>query len=139
MRGKTSLFCFTEIMTGEFYVGILRNHLPEMKRMLGRRWRFQQDNDPKHTSRVARNFLDENLPEVIDWPANSPDLNPIENLWCIVKHNVERRMPANINDLRQYLNEEWEKISNDMLINLIRSMHNRCRMVIDSNGERISY
>jgi len=126
-------------MTGEFYVGILQDRLPEMKRMLGRRWRFQQDNDPKHTSRVAKKFLGENIPEVIDWPANSPDLNPIENLWGIVKNNVKRRMPADIDDLQVYLKEEWEKIAGDTLINLIKSMPNRYQAIIDSNGERIGY
>ena len=78
--GKTSLFCFQEIMTGPFYVEILQKHLPEIQQMLGCVWRFQQDNDPKHTSAVAREFLQANMPEVIDWPSNSPDINPIENL-----------------------------------------------------------
>jgi len=87
--------------------------------MLGHVWRFQQDNDPKHTSRVASEFLRENMPEVIDWPSNSPDLNPIENLWSIVKHNVEKRIPSNISELNQYLVEEWEKTPNSMLSSLI--------------------
>lgn len=139
VKGKTSLFCFTEIMNAEFYVGILRQHHSEIRRMLGRRWRFQQDNDPKHTSRIAKKFLAETFPEVLDWPANSPDLNPIENLWSIVKRNVEKRIPANISELNQYLVEEWEKIPNSMLSNLALSMNRRCQMIIDSNGERINY
>ena len=86
-------------MNAEFYVGILHQHHSEIRRMLGRRWRFQQDNDPKHTSRIAKKFLDETFPEVLDWPANSPDLNPIGS---IVKHNVEKRIPTSISELNQY-------------------------------------
>ncbi|CAB5308525.1 unnamed protein product [Rhizophagus irregularis] len=77
--GKTSLFCFTGIMDAKYYVRILEEQLPEVREMMGNNWRFQQDNDPKHTSRLAKNFLQENVPAVMDWPSNSPDLNPIEN------------------------------------------------------------
>lgn len=137
--GKTSLFCFRRIMNAEFYVEILRNHVPQIDEMLGDDWRFQQDNDPKHTSRLAREFLQNNVPEVIDWPSNSPDLNPIENLWQIVKSNVEKRMPKNLNDLEKFMTEEWNLIPESVILNLVNSMRPRCELIIENNGERIPY
>jgi len=126
-------------MDAKFYVDILRRHTPEINRMLKGKWRFQQDNDPKHTSRLAQAFLQENMPEVMAWPSNSPDLNPIENLWSIVKGNVERRMPKNQDELERFMVEEWENIPDSTLINLVKSMKRRCELVIEKNGERIPY
>jgi len=122
IKGKTSLYCFSEIMDAAFYVDILRRQLPEIEDLFGDEWRFQQDNDPKHTSRLAKNFLQDNMPEVIDWPSNSPDLNPIENLWSIVKRNVEKKMLKNISDLQHFMIEEWNDIPQSTLIGLVRSM-----------------
>ena len=75
----------------------------------------------------------------MDWPSNSPDLNPIENLWSIVKRNVERRMPKNCDELKHFMKEEWHNIPNHVLINLINSMKDRCELIIEKNGERIPY
>lgn len=138
-KGKTSLFCFKEIMDSKFYINILQNHKQEIRELLGNNWRFQQDNDPKHTSKITKKFLNENFPEIIDWPSNSPDLNPIENLWSIVKRNVEMRLPQNFLELEQFMIEEWEKIPNRIIINLIGSMKERCELIIENNGERINY
>ena len=68
---------------------------------------MQQDNDPKHISRVIKQFIVKNSINTIDWPSNSPDLNPIENMWTIIKNNVEKRMPQNINELTKFLAEKW--------------------------------
>src|SRR6266542_4476981 len=96
-KGKTSLFCFTNIMDGQFYVSILQKQLlPAARGMYRRNWHLQQDNNPKHTSRIAKKFIADNSICTIDWPSNSLDLNPIENMWTIIKNNVEKRMPQNI-------------------------------------------
>ncbi len=75
----------------------------------------------------------------MDWPSNSPDLNPIENLWAIVKGNVERRLPKNLSELERFMAEEWRAIPENVLINLAGSMKRRCELIIENNGERISY
>ena len=68
-----------------------------------------------------------------------PGLKSIENLWAIVKKNVEKRMPQNIEDLEQFMKEEWQNIPNSVIINLVDSMSRRCQSVIERNGERINY
>lgn len=73
------------------YTNILKDvMLPHAEEEMPLRWRFQQDNDPKHTSRHCKTWLQQNAIEVLDWPAQSPDLNPIENLWEIVNSKINR-------------------------------------------------
>jgi transposase len=139
VKGKTSLFCFRQIMDAKYYTEILEMRLPEVRSILKGKWRLQQDNDPKHTSRIAKEFLQKNVPTVMDWPSNSPDLNPIENLWAIVKRNVEKRKPKNLSELERFSVEEWNNIPDSLLISLVNSMKQRCREVIERRGERISY
>ncbi|CAF2657659.1 unnamed protein product [Rotaria sp. Silwood2] len=140
IKGQISCHSFRTIMDGRLYVEILQKHLiGGAKKQFGGRWRYQQDNDPKHTSRIAQQFLEDKVPETMDWPSNSPDINPIENLWSILKRRVEKRKPSNIDELDQFLHEEWKKIDLTIINNLVYSMKSRCLAVIDSKGERIDY
>jgi hypothetical protein len=105
----------------------------------GRNWRLQQDNDPKHRSNISKQFIDEHVPQLLDWPSNSPDANPIENIWSIVKHNVEKRKPINTDQLELFLAEEFSNIDIDVVKNCVMSMKKRCLSLIDCKGERIKY
>ena len=121
-------------MDGPYYVRILQEHLLcGARKQFGRQWRFQQDNDPKYTSRVAKEFLDQHVSETIDWPANSPDLAPIGNLRSILKRRVEKRRPKDLDELERILHEELEKIDVSVLNHFIASMKERCLAVISSN------
>ena len=139
-KGKTSLFCFTNIMDGPFYVSILQNQLlPAAQNMYRKGWHLQQDNNLKHISHIAKKFIAENRIHMIDWPSNSPDLNLIKNVWQIIKNNVEKRMPQNVDELARFMVEEWEAIPQEVVNNLISSMKDRCESVLEKNGDRISY
>ena len=68
------------------------------------------DNDPKHTSKVVAKWLKDNKVKVMEWPSQSPDLNPIEHLWAELKKCVLARRPTNLTQLHQLCQEEWAKI-----------------------------
>ena len=128
-------------MDGKFYMEILERHLPEVRNLFQGNWWLQQDNDPKHTSHIAKEFLDNNVPEVMDWPSNSPDLNPIENLWDIVDTQIRKRETQlnNIDELTAIVIQEWNNVSIDTIHNLIESMPWCIRAGIDAKGWHTKY
>ena len=75
-----------------------------------------QDNDPKHTSRLAKAWMKENIPKnQLDWPSQSPDLNPIEKLFGWMKNKLQRKRIASIKELKVHLGALWESITPEFL------------------------
>lgn len=102
---------------------------------------FQQDNDPKHTTSVARSFLTEQGFKLMEWPPQSPDFNPIEHLWFKVKREIySYHEPAKgIHELWERVQREWLKIEPEYCGNLIRSMSSRVKAVIAAKGLQTKY
>ena len=84
-------------------------------------------------------FLGENVPSVMDWPSNSPDLNPIENVCAVIKKRVEKRWPKNIEDLEGMFMEEWARLGREEVNLFLSTMKSRCEGVISANRDHISY
>ncbi len=108
--GVGELHFIDGIMNSQMYCSILKEKMLPSLRALGRRALFQHDNDPKHTSKATVGFLKKNRVKVIQWPSMSPDLNPIEHLWGILKRQVEHHSPSSIQSLKEVILEEWKKI-----------------------------
>ena len=94
-----------------------------------------------HTAKVARDFLNLKKVELLPWPPQSPDLNPIEELWSIVESGLRKHKPgpSNIRELEKMVIEEWESIPEELYRSLISSMPSRIQAVISANGGHTKY
>jgi transposase len=122
-------------MNGERYQEVLTNHLIPFMLIHGITY-FLQDSAPCHTSKRIKDYLSDKPFHVIDWPGNSPDLNPIENCWSYIKDKDIGSVPKLIKELKIL----WtSSISREYFKKLSDSMPSRIQQVIAPKGEATKY
>jgi DDE superfamily endonuclease len=131
-------------MDGDLYLQILKDELQQTLEYYGLNPPdiiFQQDNDPKHTCRKVKNWLEEQEFRTMVWPAQSPDLNPIEHLWGFLKRRlaVHENPPNGIHELWERVQVEWDRIPVEECQKLIESMPRRVQAVIRAKGGYTKY
>ncbi len=135
--GMGSLHVLEGTMNAERYIKVLEQHmLPSRRRLFqGRHCVFQHDNAKPHTAAITTAWLRSRRVRVLNWPACSPDLSPIENIWRIIKRKICQRRPQTLQQLETYIRQEWDQIPTPKLQKLITSMPRRLQTVLKRRGD----
>ena len=128
-------------INGAMYSEIFgENLLPSATKLeMGRGWVFQHDNDPKQMDKGIREWLKKKHNKVMEWPSQSLDLNPIENLWRELKLQMAKRQPRNLKDLESICKEESTKIPPEMCANLVTNYKKLLTSVVANNSFSTKY
>ncbi len=127
-------------MNSEVFRAILSAHIqPNASELIGRRFTVQIDDDPKHTAKATKEFLKGKKWTVMQWPSQSPDLNPIEHAFHLLKTKLKGKCPKNKQELKTVAVEAWQSITRDETQRLVMSMRSRLQAVIDCKGFATKY
>ncbi|GFX69779.1 transposable element Tcb1 transposase [Trichonephila clavipes] len=129
-------------MTGQRYIDeVLLPHVCLIRGAVGDKFVFMDDNATCHRTLAVQDCLDSEGIQRLVWPARSPDLNPIENVWDALGRQVAGRNypPTNKNTLIRALTEEWDKLPQQLLDNVVQSMVRRVECCITLHGGHIPY
>lgn len=121
------------------YLELLSDYLPESFERTGATV-FQQDGAPAHTAKSITTWLDDcRVSFIKDWPGNSPDLNPIENLWHMVKKDLQGKDVSSVPKLEAAIRVSWANTSPQHLHNLATSLPRRLKAVKKRKGHPTKY
>ncbi len=128
--GMGSLQALDATMNAERYIKVLEQPMRPSRQCV-----FQQDNAKPHTAAITTAWLRSRRVQVLNWPACSPDLSPIENIWLIIEQKICQRWPQTLQQLETYIRQEWNQIPTPKLQKLITSMPRRLQTVLKRRGD----
>lgn len=134
--GNMDQVLYQQILT-EDLISTMKEYKMDAKKTI-----FQHDNDPKHTAKSIKEWLSKQGFDVMKWPAQSPDLNPIENIWALLKSRLYshyERPPNGMLEHWERAADIWYNISKEECQKYIETMHKRCKAVIKAKGYWTKY
>ena len=128
-KGPGRLIIIEGMMNSDKYKATLQSRLlPVLERLVDGDCIFQQGLAPYHTSKKMCTFFEEKNITILDWPGNSPDLNPIKNLWAIIKRRIEKTDCSTVQKLVSAIIRTW--YHDDKVVKM-------CSTLVDSTPKRV--
>ena len=141
IKGPTKIVPYTGTIKAPNYIEMIDKVIPDINKMLGKKnWTWVQDGAKPHIAKVTLAHLRDNVPKFIpkeDWPANSPDINPIEYANGYVDSEVQAKKSTNIKSLGANVRNQWKNLSPEYCQNLINALPKRLKQIIATKGEYV--
>ncbi|CAF1375186.1 unnamed protein product [Rotaria sordida] len=132
------LVMYSGNVNGPAYIKIIEEALPMFIENTfdptNKEWAFMQDNAPPHKSAYSMKWFKDNNINIFKWPATSPDLNPIENIWDHIDKELQKMKPTNVTQLQEMIQDIWLGVTPMYCQKLVNSMPNRIKQCIKSRG-----
>jgi transposase len=129
-------------LTAQRYIEeVLANHVVPFAPFIGDNFMLMQDNARPHSAMCVTQYLEEVGINKLNWPACSPDANPIEHVWDMLGRRIRSRevAPTTIAELRAALQEEWQNIPQNVIRHLIDGMSRRMQAIVRARGGNTNY
>jgi hypothetical protein len=139
VKGPTRLVIYPDTVDAPEFVKHMEGPVSDIKEMFGKtKWRLIMDKASCHTAKLTQDWLAEHVPKTLPpskWPANSPDISAIENLFGFVQDEVDQKSPDDLKSLKQIVRKEFKKVDDEKCKKFISALPNRLERIIESKGE----
>ncbi len=125
LEGKITSFSF------KFFLE--HKAIPAIENVMGKSYIFMQDNAPAHKGEALK-FLQKSNISILDWPPQSPDINPIEQVWMWMQSKIGPKQFISQYELIDYIMDLWEKMPNELIQKFVKSIPDRLQWIEDNEG-----